>query len=83
MDIGGPYNPGVPVTDRTVAKHQWPRYMLVGSFIPFSDKEVKVRYEQEVKDRQAMGLEGPVQLETATKPKCTDIAFCGINRSKK
>ena len=29
VDIGGPYNPGVPVTDRIVAKHQWPKYMLV------------------------------------------------------
>ena len=46
VDIGGPYNPGVPVTDRIVAKHQWPMYMLVGSFIPFSDRDAKARYEQ-------------------------------------
>ena len=50
MDIGGPYQPGVPVTDRMVARHQWPRYMLVGAFIPFGEKEAKARYEQEVMD---------------------------------
>ena len=31
VDIGGPYAQGVPVTDRPVAKHQWPKYMLVGA----------------------------------------------------
>ena len=46
MDIGGPYNPGVLVTDRMVAKHQWPKHMLVGAFIPFAEKEAKARYEQ-------------------------------------
>ena len=25
VDLGGPYRPGVPVTDRVVAKHQWPK----------------------------------------------------------
>ena len=75
VDIGGPYNPGVPVTDRIVAKHQWPKFMLVGAFIPFSEKEAKVRYEQEVKDRQAMGLEGPVQLETTTRPSAQTLYF--------
>ena len=24
VDLGGPYRAGVPVTDRIVAKHQWP-----------------------------------------------------------
>ena len=27
VDIGAPYNPGMPVTDRIVAKHQCPRHM--------------------------------------------------------
>ena len=39
VDLGGPYRPGVPVTDRVVAKHQWPKYMLVGAFIPFGEKK--------------------------------------------
>ena len=82
VDIGGPYNPGVPVIDRIVAKHQWPRYMRVGSFIPFSDKEAKVRYEQEVKDRQAMGLEGPVQLETTTRPSAHTLYFVELIAAK-
>ena len=60
---------GIPVSDQpNNAKHRYPRYMLVGAFVPFSDKDAKNRYEQEVRDRQAMGLEGPVQLETTTKP---------------
>ena len=46
MDIRGPYNPGGPVTDRIVAKHQWPKFMIVGTFISFSEKEAKRRYEQ-------------------------------------
>ena len=68
VDIGGPYRPGFPLTDRIAAKHQWPRYMLVGAFIPFSEKEARARYEQEVKDSQAAGLYGPAQLEMVTKP---------------
>ena len=69
MDLGGPCRPGAPFTDRVVAKHQWPKYMLVGAFIPFGDKEARARYEQEVMDRRAANLEGPVQLETVTKPR--------------
>ena len=39
IDIGGPYQPGTPVTDQiNVAQHRYPRYMLVGAFIPFSEK---------------------------------------------
>ena len=76
IDIGGPYIPGVPVTDRPAAKHQWPRYMLVGAFIPFGEKEAKARYDQEVKDRQAAGLAGPVQLETSIKPNAQTLYFC-------
>ena len=68
IDIGGPYAVGIPVVDRYVAKHRHPRYMLVGSFIPFSERDAKARYDKEVYDRRAMGLEGPVQLETTTKP---------------
>ena len=41
VDIGGPYAKGVPVTDRPVAKHQWPRYILVGAFVPFGDRKKK------------------------------------------
>ena len=82
MDIGGPYHPGVPVTDRTVAKHQWPRYMSVGAFIPFLDGDAKARYEQEVMDRQATGLEGPVQLETVTKPNAQKLYFVELKSSE-
>ena len=47
VDIGGPHIPGLPVTDPIVAKHQWHQHMLVGAFMPFSEKEVQVRYERE------------------------------------
>ena len=82
MDIVGPYQPGVPVTDRMVAKHQWPRYMLVGAFIPFGEREAKARYEQEVMDRRAANLEGPVQLETATKPNAQTLYFVELLPAK-
>ena len=75
VDIGGPYRQGIPLTDRITAKHQWPRYMLVGAFIPFSEREAKARYEQELKDQQATGIQGPVQLETVTKPGAQTIYF--------
>ena len=41
IDIAGPYAPGIPVTDRPVVKTQWPRYMLVGAFIPLGQKEAE------------------------------------------
>ena len=77
MDLGGPYRAGVPVTDRIVAKHQWPKYIFVGAFIPFAEKEAKARYEEEVNDQQAKGIQGPVQLETVTKPGRQTIYFLG------
>ena len=82
MDLGGPYRAGFPVIDRVVAKHQWPRYMLVGAFIPFEEKEAKARYEQEVKDRQAAGIQGPVQLETVTKPRGQTLYFVELLPAK-
>ena len=72
----------MPVTDRNVAKHQHPRYMLVGAFIPFSDREAKARHEQEVLDRRATGLEGPVQLETTTKPNAQTLYFVELMAAK-
>ena len=75
MELGGPYRACVLVTDRVVAKHQWPKYMLVGACVPFGDKEAKARYEQEVMDRQAANLEGPVQLETVIKPAGQTLYF--------
>ena len=65
-----------------VAKHQWPKYMLVGAFIPFGDKEAKARYEQEVMDRRAANLEGPVQLETVTKPSGQTLYFAELLPAK-
>ena len=35
IDIAGPYTPGMPISDRAVVKGRWPRYILVGAFIPF------------------------------------------------
>ena len=49
--------------------------MLVGAFIPFSEKEAKKRYEQEVRDRHAIGLEGPVLMEQFTKPDSPTLYF--------
>ena len=56
--------------------------MLVGAFIPFGDKEVKQRYEQEVLDRRAAGLEGPVQMETFTKPGAETMYFVELIPAK-
>ena len=75
MDIGGPYRQGIPLTDRITAKHQWPRYMLVRAFIPFSEKEARAPYEQEVNDSQAAGIYGPKQLELVTKPGAQTLYF--------
>ena len=55
VDIAGPYTEGVPVTDRKTNRAQWPRYMLVGAFTPFTKDESKAKYEQEVKDRKQQG----------------------------
>ena len=42
VDIGGPYQPGTPITDQlNVRLHRYPRYMLVGAFIPFSEKKLR------------------------------------------
>ena len=83
VDIGGPYPVGIPVSDQpNIAKHRYPRYMLVGAFIPFSEKDAKRRYEQEVSDRRAMGLEGPVQVETLTKPNSQTMYFVELLAEK-
>ena len=68
VDIVGPYPEGLPVTSRNVGKQQWPRYLLCGAFVPFGEKAAKARYEREVRDRQAAGLDGPILLETTTSP---------------
>ena len=79
VDIGGPYQPGTPITDQiNVAKHRYPKYMLVGAFIPFNEKDAKRRYEQEVRDRQAQGLEGPVLMEQFVKPGSQTIYFVEV-----
>ena len=75
MDIAGPYPPGIPTTDRRVGDHQFPRYLLVGAFVPYGEREAEARYEKEVMDRQAAGLEGPVLLESATLPAAKTLYF--------
>ena len=56
--------------------------MRVGAFIPFSERDAKTRYEQEVRDRRAMGLEGPVQAETTTKPSSQALYFVELLAAK-
>ena len=82
VDIAGPYTEGIPVTDRKTNRAYWPRYMLVGAFTPFIKDEAKAKYEQEVKDREAAGLYGPVQLETTTRPTTTTINFVELIPTK-
>ena len=65
-----------------MGRHRHPRYMLVGAFIPFSERDAKARYEQEVHDRRAMGLEGPVQLETTTKPNAQTLYYVEVMAEK-
>ena len=72
IDIAGPYTPGAPVTDRKVTESLWPRYFLAGAFVPFAEKDARERYDKEVRDRHAVGLEGPVQSETRSK----NALFC-------
>ena len=82
IDIAGPFYLGVPVIDRPVVKALWPRHMLVGAFVPFGEKESKERYEQEVRDRRAAGLEGPIQLETFPKPGANTMYFVELISAK-
>ena len=56
--------------------------MLVGAFVPFSEREAKARYEREVQDRRATGLEGPVQLETTTKPNSQTLYYVELFAEK-
>ena len=55
---------------------------MAGAFIPFSAKEAKARYEQEVRDRHAMQLEGPIQVETTTRPNSQTIYFVELLSAK-
>ena len=76
VDIGGPYPVGLPVSDQpNIAQHRYPKYLLAGAFIPFSQKEALDHYNDEVRDRRAMTLAGPVQLETFTKAKSQSLYF--------
>ena len=65
-----------------MGRNRHPMFMLVGSFIPFSERDAKARYEQEVRDRRAMGLEGPVQLETTTKPNAQTLYYVEVMAEK-
>ena len=79
VDIGGPYPEGLPVTDQpNVARYRYPKYMLVGAFIPFNAKEAQNRYDKEVRDRHAIGLEGPVLMEQFTKPDSQTLYFVEV-----
>ena len=83
IDVGGPYPVGIPVSDQqNIAQHRYPKYILVGAFIPFSDRDAKNHYEQEVRDRHAMGLEGPVQIEALTKPNSQTLYFVELMADK-
>ena len=83
VDIGGPYVVGIPITERPFKSGTlYPKWLLAGALIPFSAKEAKARYEQEVRDRHAMQLEGPVQLETTTRPNSQTIYFVELLSAK-
>ena len=76
VDIGGPYPVGLPVTDQpNIARHRYPKYLLAGAFIPFSQKEALDHYNQELRDRQATGLQGPVPKIEFTKQNSPSVYF--------
>ena len=54
----------------------------MGAFIPFSERDAKRRYEQEVRDRHAQGLEGPVLMEQLTKPDSQTLYFVELLAEK-
>ena len=82
VDLSGPFIKGLPVTDRREKEESWPRYMVVGAFVPFSPKEAQDRYDQERRDRIAAGLEGPVQMETTVSQKGQTLYFVEVVSSK-
>ena len=45
-------------------------------------QKLKARYKQEVSDRRAAGLEGPVQMETMTRPEVQVMYFVELIPSK-
>ena len=55
---------------------------MVGTFIPFSEKDAKDRYEQEVRDRRIMGLDGPVQQELTTTPNAQTVYYVELMAEK-
>ena len=77
------YAVGIPITEGAFkAGTLYAKWLLAGALIPFSAKEAQARYEQEVRDRHAMQLEGPVQLETTTRPNSQTIYFVELLSAK-
>ena len=81
MDLAGPYAECLPVTE-TCCKPLWPKYMLVAAFVPFREKEAQARQAQEINDRRAAGLTGPVNSERTTKPSGQTLYFVEVLPSK-
>ena len=80
--LSGPFIKGLPVTDRREKEELWPRYMVVGAFVPFTPKGAQDRYDQERRDRIAAGLEGLVQMETTVSQKGQTLYFVELVSSK-
>ena len=55
----------------------------MGVFIPFTDKETGERYERELEDRRAGGVEGPLQRDDRTSNKKKSVNCVEILNSRR
>ena len=83
IDIAGPFEEGLPVTDRPVSQAKNPVYFLVGAFVPFSREEANGIYVAETEITHAHNIQGPVQLETQVDDKKKTLYFTEVLPSKR
>ena len=83
IDIAGPFEEGLPVTDRPVSQAKNSVSFLVGAFIPFSSEEAHDNYVADTEIMHAQNIQGPVQLETQVDDEKKTLYFTEPLPSKK